>query len=88
MHFVYFLKSTSRKYHYIGVTQNVEKRLREHNNGYSKSTKPYRPFVIIHTEIFQNSKNAYKREFYLKSPKGYTEKIAILRQVSKTTTRR
>ena len=78
MHSVYILKSAAKNYHYVGVTQDVEKRLKEHNNGYSKSTKPYRPFVIIYTEKFENKQNAYKREFHLKSPKGYSEKVAIL----------
>ena len=78
MYSVYILKSTTKNYHYIGVTQDLEKRLKEHNDGYSKSTKPYRSFVVIYAENFENKKDAYKREFHLKSTKGYLKKVAIL----------
>ncbi|MFH1375118.1 MAG: GIY-YIG nuclease family protein [Patescibacteria group bacterium] len=78
MYSVYILKSTAKNYHYIGVTQDMEKRLKEHNSGHSKSTKPYKPFEVIYTEKFKSKKGAHKREFHLKSTKGYSEKVAIL----------
>ncbi|TAM99842.1 MAG: hypothetical protein EPN39_05595 [Chitinophagaceae bacterium] len=44
MFFVYALKSLSRNYIYVGMTNSLERRLKEHNEGRNKSTKPYRPF--------------------------------------------
>lgn len=78
MYYVYFLKSLSREKHYIGVSQDLKKRLEEHNSGSTKSTKPYRPWTIIYKEEFLDKHQAYKREFFLKSPKGYLEKKKIV----------
>lgn len=44
--FVYILKSLKDNKQYIGSTVNVEKRIREHNNGFVKSTKNRRPLVL------------------------------------------
>lgn len=56
----------------------MEKRLSEHNRGYTKSTKPYRPWKIVYTEKFKSKSEACKREFYLKHPQGYLEKLRII----------
>jgi len=42
-YFVYILKSESTGTSYIGHTSNLEKRLIEHNNGKSISTRKKRP---------------------------------------------
>lgn len=55
---------------YIGYTTNYKKRLQEHNNGKNKSTKPFRPWKLIHLESFLNKKDAKTREKYLKSGWG------------------
>ena len=80
MYFVYVLKSTKHNRYYIGVTKDIHKRLKKHNNGSSRSTKPYRPWVIIYNEKYKDKSDAYRREYYLKSPKGYLEKKRIIRQ--------
>jgi len=67
---VYAIKSQSRNYIYVGMTQNLEKRLKRHNMGYERTTKPYLPFVIIHQESFATRAEARKREKYLKSGIG------------------
>ena len=77
MYFVYILQSLDSNHFYIGASRDVRKRLREHNNGSSKSTKPYRPWDIIYTEKFNSKEEAMKREYYLKTPKGYLEKKRI-----------
>ncbi|OGK63127.1 hypothetical protein A2334_04700 [Candidatus Roizmanbacteria bacterium RIFOXYB2_FULL_38_10] len=77
MYYVYILKSGVVNRFYIGVTSNLEKRIKDHNAGWTKSTKPFRPWKIIYKEKFEEKKKAYKREFYLKSPKGYLEKKSI-----------
>jgi putative endonuclease len=42
----------------------------EHNNGENRSTKAYKPFVLIYTEQCWNRAEARKRERYLKSGVG------------------
>ncbi|HIP48757.1 MAG TPA: GIY-YIG nuclease family protein [Lutibacter sp.] len=70
MYFVYILHSTSFKHTYTGMTQDVDKRLFQHNLGQNKSTKAYTPWVIIHVEEFNTRDQARKREKYLKSGVG------------------
>jgi len=70
MFFVYVLKSLSRKYLYVGLTNNPERRLDEHQNGKEKTTAPYRPFERILLEQFSDRIDARKREKYLKSGVG------------------
>jgi putative endonuclease len=66
MYYLYIIESTIKKWHYIGITEDIEKRLKEHNYGKTVSTKPYKPFRVIHTETFPNKTLARKREIHLK----------------------
>ena len=66
MNFLYILKSKVKLWHYIGITMNIVNRLAEHNNGEVKSTKAYRPFIVVHQESFSLKTNARKREIFLK----------------------
>ena len=70
MFYVYILQNISVGRYYVGVTENVRKRLYEHNNGFSKSTAPYRPFTLRRVERFQTVTEAYRRERFLKSKKS------------------
>ena len=83
MYYVYFLRSLRDSKYYIGCTSlTPNERLAVHNAGTVTSTKFRRPLVLIYFEQFENKSEAYKREFYLKSPRGYTDKRNILRAVS------
>jgi len=42
----------------------------QHNSGRGRSTRPYKPFKLIHTEIWEDRLSARKREKYLKSTAG------------------
>lgn len=66
MFFVYILKSTKFKKFYIGVTNNLLKRLKQHNEGLVKATKPYRPWEYVYLEGYLSKKEAYQREENLK----------------------
>ena len=70
MYFVYAIASKSRNYIYVGISNNVQRRLDEHNLGYNKTTKPYRPFILIRQEEFPTRSEARKREIALKSTTG------------------
>lgn len=79
MFFLYILKSTQYGRNYVGVTNSVENRLKSHNSGKSKFTKPWRPWVVLYTEQFSTLSEAKKREWFLKcTPQGGKEKRKIL----------
>jgi len=68
--YVYILESTKTDDLYIGYTVDLRKRLTEHNHGLNFSTKPYRPWQLIHYEAYRNEKDAKRREKYLKTNQG------------------
>jgi putative endonuclease len=70
MHYVYVIKSVNRNYIYVGISDDIERRFSEYQNGKNKTTKPYAPFIIIHSEAFETRTEARKREIYLKSGIG------------------
>jgi len=63
---VYILKSLKNNRYYIGQTDNLEKRLKEHNSGKSRATKHGAPWTLMHKEIYDSRKEAMKRELKLK----------------------
>ncbi len=52
------------------MTDNLERRLKEHNSGKSKSTKGFIPWELIYQVELENREIARKREKYLKSGFG------------------
>jgi len=70
MYFVYALSSLSKNYIYVGISKDVDRRFEEHNCGYERTTKPYRPFKIIMQETYPDRIAARKREKFLKSGEG------------------
>lgn len=63
-YYVYILKSMNNNFIYVGFTQNLKIRLRQHNNKEELSTKAYAPFDLIHYEAYRNEKDAKRREEY------------------------
>jgi len=80
MYFVYAIKSISRNYIYVGMSENLERRLKQHNNGTNKVTKTYRPFVLLLSEEFESRELARIREKYLKSGIGKEYLMTLLRK--------
>ena len=68
--YVYVIRSSKDNRYYVGISSDVEQRLKDHNAGRAKSTKGYRPWVLIHKEIHPTRLAARKREVYLKSGYG------------------
>jgi putative endonuclease len=66
MYFVYLLKSKKSKKLYLGYTNNLRKRLAEHNQGLSRATKPYTPWRIVYYEAYFSKEEAIRREHNLK----------------------
>jgi putative endonuclease len=67
---VYALKSIVDNRIYVGFTSNLDRRLVEHNSGKTKSSKGYRPWVLLYSEEVLGSENARNREKYIKPGVG------------------
>jgi len=74
---VYILYSVSRDRYYIGQTEDLERRLGEHNSGYSKSTRSGIPWELVFKREFQDRNEAIRYEHALKRMKSrrYIEKL-------------
>ena len=70
MFFVYVLQSLKDKKCYIGHTDNLERRLEEHNRGKSLSVRNRGPFKIINQEANNSRLKAIQREKQIKRYKG------------------
>jgi putative endonuclease len=67
-YFVYILRTSSNTL-YIGQTNNLENRLKEHQNKSSKSAKYIRyfqSFKLVYSEKYPTRKEAMQREIQLK----------------------
>ena len=70
MYTIYIIKSLIKNRYYISHTADLNKRLKEHNSGKTKSTKAYTPWEIVYTENYGTKSQAVKREFEIKSYKS------------------
>lgn len=70
MYIVYVLQSQNDGRLYKGFTDNLERRINEHNSGKTKSTKAFLPWKLVYQEAVSNREKARKREKYLKSGIG------------------
>ena len=66
MFYVYILKSKKDSKLYIGYTNNLQRRIKEHNEGKVKSTKYRRPLILVYYEAYKSEEDAKKREEQLK----------------------
>lgn len=65
MYYLYIL-SLNNKQIYIGFTNNLQKRLEEHNNGKVFTTHKYLPIKLIYYECYLSQKDAVQREKMIK----------------------
>lgn len=70
MYFLYILKSLSDNFIYKGITNNLDRRIEQHNNREVSSTKNHIPLKLIYCEEFNNRIEAREREKYFKSGFG------------------
>ncbi|MFM6976038.1 MAG: GIY-YIG nuclease family protein [Sphingobacteriaceae bacterium] len=71
MFYSYILKSLKDGRYYYGSTSDITNRLFKHNKGDVKATKYRRPLILHYYEQFKTRSEAFKREFFYKSPDGY-----------------
>ena len=70
MYYVYFIKSFKNGSLYIGSTEDLKKRLAEHNIGKTKSTKPFCLWRVVYYEAHLNKKLARQAEMFYKGGQG------------------
>ncbi len=69
-YYIYVLKSVKDNNWYTGCTNDLKRRLVQHNSS-KKFPMVFRiPFKLIYYEVCLNSKDAFAREKYLKSGMG------------------
>ena len=70
MFYTYLLKSEKDDKWYTGSTNDLRKRLKQHNNNESTYTKNKGPWKLIYYEACINEQDARSREKYLKTGMG------------------
>ena len=68
--YTYVLLSQKDNRLYIGSTENLVRRFKEHNKGLVDATKNRRPLTLIYYEACTNKVKAQKRELYFKTGFG------------------
>ena len=68
--YVYILESLKNGRYYVGHTNNLEKRIKQHNEGKTKGNRYLAPFKLVYKEEFDNVTEARKREAYIKKQKS------------------
>ena len=70
MWYVYILKSKVKDYIYVGSTNNLKRRIDEHNSGMCRSTAPHKPLILEAFVGVRTEEKARKLEKYFKTGSG------------------
>ena len=55
---------------YVGLTDDLKRRIEEHNTGQNIFTKAYLPWELVFYEAYKDREDASRREKYLKTSQG------------------
>lgn len=77
MYYVYLLKSQKSNWIYIGLTSDLDRRLKEHYAGKNYSTRRYLPVRLIYYEAYYSYTDVKNRE---KSLKQYGSALRLLKK--------
>jgi putative endonuclease len=80
MYYVYVLKSLKTDQYYIGSTNDIRRRLKEHQSGFSRYTKSRGPWKLIYSEERATLGEAEKREKFFKTGDGKRVLKGLLRK--------
>ena len=73
--YVYILRSRKDGGLYIGHTNNLARRIWQHNSPWKKTyTSGRGPWDLVHFEVYSSRIQAVRRELFLKSHAGASEK--------------
>ena len=78
MYIVYILYSSSLDKYYVGYTNDIERRLSEHNRKKGKYTDGGIPWHLVHQEEYGSKSEAMNREKTIKSKKSRQYILSIL----------
>ena len=82
MFYVYLLESHNGC-HYVGSTNDLKRRIHEHNSKQNIATKANAPWVVIFYEAYVHKADSLRREKYLKTTQGRQALSRMLKEFSK-----
>lgn len=71
MYYFYILRSIKNNKLYLGQTTDLKARLKSHNAGENRATKPNIPYELVYYSAFKNDKDAVNCEKYFKTTAGW-----------------
>ncbi len=83
LYYVYILKCNDDTL-YTGITNNLERRIRQHNGeirGGAKYTRNRRPVELVYLKKYPNRKKAMKREWTIKHTLNHQQKLSLVNKV-------
>jgi putative endonuclease len=83
MYYVYFISSQIKDFLYVGSTNDIKRRLTEHNEGLVQSTKHYKPFNLEGYIAVKSESHARELEKYFKTGSGRAILLKRLIQLEK-----
>jgi putative endonuclease len=69
-YYIYILYSSTLDKYYVGHTDDINRRLNEHNTSQTRYTQTGKPWILIYTETFETRAMAMKREREIKGKKS------------------
>ena len=70
MYRVYIIQSERNGSYYVGYSEDVVRRLEQHNAGKVKATRYRKPYRLVYQETYLTETEARQREHYIKSQKS------------------
>lgn len=79
-HYIYILECSDKTL-YTGYTNDLENRLKAHNEGKgAKYTKSRLPVKMVYSETFDDKKEAMSREWFIKHRLTREEKLELIKK--------
>ncbi|TSC74797.1 MAG: excinuclease ABC subunit C [Parcubacteria group bacterium Gr01-1014_30] len=79
MWYTYILKSSKKNWHYVGSSNDLGRRLNEHNALKVASTKFYAPLELVYSKEWLTEKEA--RDYEKRIKRKRIEKESIIRKI-------
>ena len=70
IYYVYVLKSLKDKKRYVGITNSLTRRIKQHNSGQVFTTKSRLPLLLQYAEQYSSRVSARQKEKYFKIAAG------------------
>jgi len=72
---VYILRSTKKRWYYVGSTNRLDARVNEHNSGKVRSTKSFMPLELVFSKDFNLESEARNYERLVKDKRILKESL-------------